>query len=45
MDNVRFNEFVKNLRLQFVSTQVGSGLEIGGMGVFGKCYGDAVACV
>ena len=31
--------------LQFVSTQVGSGLEIDGEGVFGKCYCDAVACV
>ena len=33
------------MTIQFLSTQVGSGLEIGGVGVFIKCYSDAVACV
>ena len=31
--------------LLFVSTQIDSGLEIGSVEVFGKCYNDAVTCV
>ena len=44
-----FNQKIveKKVKVQkkFLLTQVGSGLEIGGVRIFEKCYSDAIACI